>query len=374
MQTSNSSAPGSQYEKDSKLLLSAKALSSVPGVFFFFRPATTKRYSSGPGPLHNRPVRPGRCQDCPDAVRSVRGARPCTCYGSSPSLSRTGPTHGAPPQPRESHRGIGRRVPGPQRPNQPGAAQLPTPRGRAAHPAPAPLRPGPRAPHSRSFAPLRAGAGAQPDREHAARTLASSAPARGERPAGPRAASGRVRAWRRAAAGPEQAASPAGLPLPWAAGPAGRPSPCYPAPGDRDGAIPLALLTEDCERREPRSKGRTAAKPETDTAAILGPELCDGGRGRSSGTARGGRGRRSGTARRAGALAAAWRGCAVQEPGGGAVFESGLERRADGAGWAAWKRRLGGRAPRPTAGGLSARWGTRPPGVVREGHGRTIVL
>ncbi|XP_074973583.1 uncharacterized protein LOC142068208 [Phalacrocorax aristotelis] len=250
--------------------------------------------------LRNCP--PGRHRDGPSAGSPARrqpDERPLHLLPLVPIPVPAGPAHGAPssalPAPRGSRRqnredrGAGR-SPSSQR----ARAVLRPPRRRAAQPGISHQSGRARARLSRTLSPQRR-RGARPA-ARASRLIHAvprPPPPQGAGPAGPRGAGGWVRAWRRAAAGPEQAASlerPAGLPLPQAAKLANRRSLSSPTPGTRAGVVPSALLTEACERREPRSKGRTAAKPETDTAAILGPELCGGGRGRERGTARGGRG------------------------------------------------------------------------------------
>ncbi|XP_061328544.1 proline-rich protein 2-like [Pezoporus flaviventris] len=215
---------------------------------------------------------------------------PCTCYRPSPSRPRApgGPRARRPEgcdclKPRDSQqrdrekRGAGRSTGSP-----PGPAPLsiPTETGSAAGLL-VPVRPGPRPPQPRSLAPETGRSSARSPPAPAARLIRAALrppPPQGVGPAGPRGAGGRVRAWRRAAAGPEQAASlerPVGLPSPQAHGSRRPPVPSSPAPTSGAGLVPPALLTEACESREPRGKGRTAAKPETDTAAILGTEAME---------------------------------------------------------------------------------------------------
>ncbi|XP_065515520.1 proline-rich protein HaeIII subfamily 1-like [Lathamus discolor] len=212
---------------------------------------------------------------------------PCTCYRPSPSRPRApgGPrarrSEGCDClKPRDSQqrdrerRGAGRSTGSPS-----GAAPLsiPSEAGSAARLL-VPVRPGPRPPQPRSPAPQSPARSPPAPAARLIRAALRPPPPQGVGPAGPRAAGGRVRAWRRAAAGPEQAASlerPVGLPSPRAHGSRRPPVPSSPAPTAGAGLAPPALLTEACERREPRGKGRTAAKPETDTAAILGTEAME---------------------------------------------------------------------------------------------------
>ncbi|XP_062485377.1 proline-rich protein 2-like [Pezoporus occidentalis] len=256
---------------------------------------------SGPAPrgsvlraLRNRPARPGRHRDGPGAgalVRSdLRDKRPLHLLPPVPIPPRApgGPRARRPEgcdclKPRDSQqrdrekRGAGRSTGSP-----PGPAPLsiPTETGSAAGLL-VPVRPGPRPPQPRSLVPETGRSSARSPPAPAARLIRAALrppPPQGVGPAGPRGAGGRVRAWRRAAAGPEQAASlerPVGLPSPQAHGSRRPPVPSSPAPTSGAGLVPPALLTEACESREPRGKGRTAAKPETDTAAILGTEAME---------------------------------------------------------------------------------------------------
>lgn len=243
---------------------------------------------------------------------------PCTCYRSSPSLPRVGPALGAPssalPQHTDPHRRIGeKRGAGRSGGSQPGPAQLsvlpgtgsaarPAPRTGTARPAPASAALS-RARHRSelsSRAPVRLArltrAAPRPPPPRGV-GLASAAGADGG--AGPgaerRRGRNRPRAW----------SAQLGLPLPQATELANRLSPTSSASTTRAGAAPPALLTEGRERRVPGGEGRTAAKPETDTAAILGPARCGGGRGGARWNSPRGEGGGEATEQRGGARAAA---------------------------------------------------------------------
>lgn len=104
MQTSNSTAPGSQYEKDSKLLLSAKALSSVPGVFFFFAQPPRKGTAPGPGRYITARSDRGDARTVPTLFAQ------CVEHGLAPATAQAHPSpgrapHTAPRLSRESRTG-----------------------------------------------------------------------------------------------------------------------------------------------------------------------------------------------------------------------------------------------------------------------------
>lgn len=270
------------------------------------------RQSSVRRALCNRPARPGRHRHGPSAGGSLARSLfcvtsdPCTCYRPSPSLPRVGPAHRAP----RAARCLGARSSAParrgeagRRPQQAAGPPHAAPpssrtRGSAARPAP---RPAPAGPAPASAALSRA--------EHRTR-LSPRIPARLTRAVAPPLPPPLPEAWawraprernggagpgaerRRGRNRPRAWSAQRAFPFPQAAELAGRLSPCSSAASSRGGAARPALLTGTRERRDPGAEGRTAAKPETDTAAILGPARCGGGGGREprGGTARGGRG------------------------------------------------------------------------------------
>lgn len=267
--------PGSRGPKD-----------SVP----FSQPSSLRRA------LCNRPARPGRHREGPSAggslARSLRDKRPLHLLPLVP-IPTTGGSRTRRPKERTAsaqkqapvNSGKAERRPQPRQTAEPHAALRP-PGHRQCSPASSShcygwARTGLSRALSRQTLNGAQLAGPRPLRSpHPCRAATTTFPRRGP---GERRGSGRRgRAWRRAAAGPEQAASlerPTGLPLPQATELANRLSPTSSASITRVGAAPPALLTEAREHGDPGGEGRTAAKPETDTAAILGPARCSGGRG-----------------------------------------------------------------------------------------------